>query len=103
MLKLTSCPLSLLNVEYLAADADFAIEDLLLGMPVLRHVDMDTKTFLEERRGLLDGSDCSSVKPSERKGKVGLVSRLTITGLNLVPNDVVTVVEDNDKKLNKPP
>lgn len=57
VLKLTSGPLALLNLQYLVADADLDVEDLLLGLPVLRHLGVDTKTVLEERRDLLDGSN----------------------------------------------
>lgn len=53
----TAGSLALLNVEYLVADADFAAEDLFLGLPVLQNLVVDTKTLLEERGGLLDGSD----------------------------------------------
>lgn len=57
MLKLAAGPLKNLNVEYLVVHIDLAVEDLLLALPVLLHVSVDTKTPLEERCALLDGSD----------------------------------------------
>lgn len=46
---------ALLNVEYPVADADLSVEDILVGFPVLRHMSVNEKTLLEQRRDLLDG------------------------------------------------
>lgn len=51
---------ALLNVEYLVADANLAVEDLLIGLAVLRHLGVDTKTILEKLHDLLYRSDCLS-------------------------------------------
>lgn len=61
MLKLSAGHLGMLNVEYLVADANLAVEDLLIGLPVLRYLGVDSKTSIEERSDLLDGSNCSSI------------------------------------------
>lgn len=57
--KISAGPLPLLNIEYPVTDAELAVEDLHIGLPVLEHLPVDKKTFLEERRNLLDGSDCA--------------------------------------------
>lgn len=44
------------------ADANFAVDDLLISLPVLKHLRVYKKTLLEEGRGLLDGSDCAEAK-----------------------------------------
>lgn len=58
LLKLSSDPLSLVIVSFLIAEADIAEEELLIGLLVLHHLDIDTKTLLEEKRDVLHGSDC---------------------------------------------
>lgn len=62
--NLSAGPLALLNTEYLVADADFAVEDTLIGLPVLQHLHVEIKTLLGERRVLLDRSDCAGEKSS---------------------------------------
>lgn len=84
--KLGGGPLAHLNVEYLVAYTDLSVEDLLLGLMVLHHLGVDTNTFLKERRDLLDGSDCSSIKSSDQKQKTGPGSRLMTALLNCVVN-----------------
>lgn len=64
-------PLSSINVFYLVTDAELAVEDLLLGLVVLKHLGIDAKSLLEERRHLLHGADCSQIKSSStRRGQV---------------------------------
>lgn len=58
ILKLCPVPLALVNVSFLVVDADITAEDLLVGFPTLRHIGVDTKTFLEEKGDVLDGADC---------------------------------------------
>lgn len=55
--------LFLLNVEYLVVDAELAVEDLLIGFPVLLHSGLYTKTLLENRRDFIYGRDCAEIKP----------------------------------------
>lgn len=90
VLLLSAGPLALVNVTFLVADADLSVEDLLIGLPVLQHLGVDTKTLLEERRDLLDGSDCSSIGAANTGTPGGQVSRLMIARLNRVPNSHVS-------------
>lgn len=60
VLKVSSGRMALLNLKFLVADEDLTSEDLLIGLPVLRHLPIDTKTFLENNRSLLDGMDCNA-------------------------------------------
>lgn len=78
MLKLSAGPLALLNVEYLVTDMELAAEDLLMGLPVLRHFGVDNETLLEDRRNLLSETDCSNAAPNNQDGRVGrlMIARL---------------------------
>lgn len=89
-------PLALVNVTFLVANADLAVEDLLIKLPVLQHFGVDTETLSEERRDFLDDSDCSSITPGTRSGQVG---RFMIARLNPVPNSSVLDDKslDNDR------
>lgn len=54
VLRLAAASLVSANVSFLIADADLAVEDLLIDLPVLQHLGINTKTLLGERRDLLD-------------------------------------------------
>lgn len=84
VLRLVAGPLALVNVTFLVADADLAVEDLLIGLPVLQHLGVDTKSLLENKRDVLNGTDCSTVKPHITGGHV---SRLMIARLNRMTNE----------------
>lgn len=71
------------------ADAELALEDLVIGLPVLKHLCVDTKTLLEKRRNLLDESDCAKAKAIKKSDKTGPLGRLMIACLNGVGNYVV--------------
>lgn len=87
-LRLATGPLALLKVCFLVADeGSLAVEDLLLGLPVLRHLGIDTKTLLEERREELQGMDCSTV--TGKATESGRLRRLMVVRLNHVSNEDV--------------
>lgn len=56
MLRITVGPLALVNVVLLVLDDELAAEDVLLGLPLLQHLGIDTKTMLEKHRDNLDGA-----------------------------------------------
>ena len=87
VLHLSSGQLALANVTYLVADDDLACEDILIGLPVLRHLQVDTRTLLETNRSALDGIDCSDVGNPSLDERSGRVSRLMICRLNRVRNN----------------
>ena len=65
ILGLSAGPLALLNVAFLVTDAQLADEDLLIGLPVLKHLEIDSKTMLERNR------DCllyTSPSPRDQRG-----------------------------------
>lgn len=57
VLKLPARKIALLNVKFLVAEDDTAFEDLLLGLPVLHHLRIDTRTLLKQKWSSLDGTD----------------------------------------------
>lgn len=73
------------NVTFLVADADLAAEELLIGLPLLRHLGANTKTLLERQREKLGGSDCSIIKRDVRGGSK---SWLMIARLNRIVSPV---------------
>lgn len=42
--------------------AELLDEDLRIGYPVLKHLRVDSRTFLEQCRAILDGADCPAVQ-----------------------------------------
>lgn len=80
-LRLSADLLSLINVSRLVANVELVIANLVLSLPVLQHLGVDTVSLLEKRRDLLDGTDCSRIESSLAHG--GQVSRLIIIRLSL--------------------
>ena len=60
-MQLAPGQLALANLSFLVTDDDMACEELFIGLPVLLHLQVDTRTFLENNRAVLDGADCSNV------------------------------------------
>lgn len=56
-------------------------EDLLIGLPVLQHLHVDTKTLLENNIKSLEGTDCTL--PENDLTKTGKLNRLMTARLNL--------------------
>lgn len=93
-LKLADGPLALLNVEYLSIVGELAVEDLLIGLQILRHLGFDTRT-IEDRKDLLSSTYSANFKANSLHGKGGSVGRLMIARLGLVSNEAVIDKEDN--------
>lgn len=85
VLHLNSGRLALKNIHYLVADDSMACEDLFFGRPVLLHLRVDTRSFLEDRVATLDGTDCSLDALPRTKG--GRVSRRMLAHIIRVGND----------------
>lgn len=66
VLELTAAPLALLKDEFFVADAELTVEDLPNGLLVSRHLVVETKTPLQTRRDLLDGTNCAHIKSENR-------------------------------------
>lgn len=52
-MNLSAGSLALINITYLVVDDDLAIEDLLIGLPVIQHLGIENKTPLEELQDVL--------------------------------------------------
>lgn len=58
--QLSSGLMDLLNIRFLVAEEDLTSEDLLMGLPVLRHFRIDSKTLLDNIHISIDGMDCTA-------------------------------------------
>ena len=70
------------KITFLVADDGLTDEDLLIELPVLEHLKVDTRTMLERNCRVLDGMDCSQIGNPTRASQGGSVSRLMIARLN---------------------
>lgn len=75
----------------LIADAELAVEDLLLSLPAFKYLGVSTKLLLEARRDVLDGVDYSTMESTSLDGSP--VSRLKIARLNNLPNAYADLVQ----------
>lgn len=68
--------LTMSEIFYLVADDNMACEPILIGLPVLEHLRIDTSTLLEQQRDSLDDTDFSTVGNPTMSSKACFVSRL---------------------------
>ena len=99
-LHLSSGLLALVNVTYLVADDTLNCEDLLIGRPVLLHLQVDSRTLLENNRSLLDGTDCSQVGNPTASDQRGLINRIMVARINRISNDDVEPLRSDRAKVN---
>lgn len=65
--------LALVKFTFLVADANFAVEDVLIGLLALQNMGVDTKELLQERRNIVNGVECPKTNvahASKHEGKV---------------------------------
>lgn len=72
---LSSGRLAILNIRYLVEVDYSAGENLLIGLPVLRHLKTYLKALLDANREALDDIDCALLD-DQTKSNVGCVSRV---------------------------
>lgn len=89
------------NIRFLIADDAMTCEDLFIGIAVLEHLRVDTKTLLEDHIESLDGTDCSH-KLLQRKTTGGKFSRIMLARLNCVGNDQVDAPSSSVPDLARP-
>lgn len=82
ILHLTSGQMALIDVRFLVADYDLTCEDLLIGYPVFKHLQVDTRTLLEQKRAALEGADCTNVEHPTIPPGMGTVGRMMISQLH---------------------
>lgn len=78
VLQLSSGRMALLNITSLVADDHLACEDLLVVLPVLQHLGIDTRTLLERNWNTLSGTDCSDNKSTHDARNCGSLERLIV-------------------------
>lgn len=93
IMHLSSGQLALSNVKFLVSDDALVSEDLLIGLPVLEHLQVETRTLLERNRSALDGADCFEVASPMIDERSGTVSRMMISRLNRSVN-----TEESDER-----
>lgn len=76
VLKLSSGRMALRNVSFLVADDETACEELLVGLPVLRHLGIDSRRLLEQNWNNPDGTECTIIERSLERRSVGHLGRL---------------------------
>lgn len=88
--------MALTNISFLISDANFASEDLLIGLPVLKHLEIDSRTLLEGNRAHIDGVECSSIPPPEASNTCGSLGRLMIARMERAASNDDTPHSDDD-------
>lgn len=88
--------LGLVNVTFLVADDDLTAEDFLIGLPILQHLQIDSKTLIWQKSDLLDDIDCSGVRDIPTRKSGGHFSRLMLARLKNFDSDKTVNTDDND-------
>lgn len=82
-MDLASEQLALANVTILIAENDLACDDLLIGLPILCHLLVDTRTLLERNHAAL-AANSSGVGTPAVDNRGGNVGRMMICQLHRV-------------------
>lgn len=96
VMELSAGRLAINNVSFLVTDDDLACEDPLIGLPVLRHLGIDSRTLLERNCAMLDGTDCSFVGHPSAPDRYGSLGRLMIARLQRSAGCARSTVTDSD-------
>lgn len=73
--------MSLLNVTFIVADNETAREYFLVGLPVLRHLLIVSRMFLEQNWSTFNGTYCSAVDNTSHPSYSGHLVLLIISRL----------------------
>lgn len=66
------------NILFLISDASLASEDILIGLPVLKHLEIDSRALLERNCAHLDGMNYSSFPLPSASDKRSSLGRIMI-------------------------
>lgn len=81
VLQLVAGNLALVDKQYLATDDELTCYVELICQPVLEHLKVNARTFTEEDRSCLNGTDCSHIGNSTANPKSGMVDQSTVAQL----------------------
>lgn len=98
VLELSSGRMALRNVAFLVADDDLAFEDVLIGLPILQHLQIDSRTLLERNRAVLDGTDCANVGNETKNNSNGVLRRLMVSRMQHVDKETHSDRRNQDGK-----
>lgn len=79
LFKLAARQMALINIIFLVADNDTACEDLLIGLPVLRHLGIGSSTLLQQKWSSLDCTDCAGIGGHPTPNTAGQLGRLIVS------------------------
>lgn len=89
VMKMASVHIALDNVTYLVAEDKLGIEDLLIGLPVVQHLHVDSRTLIGNNRALLDVTDGFQVVNRTESDRGGQINLITVARLTRIPNSQV--------------
>ena len=76
VLTLSSGQLALCNISFLVVNGNISKEQLLIGLPVLQHLRIDTRTLLEQQQSQLHETDCQEVGNPTAMSKYASIKRI---------------------------
>lgn len=85
--KLDAGPLALLNVSFLVINAQLAVKDLLIGLPVLKRLGIDSQTMLQWNYARLDETNCNTI--DTKAASTSELGRILIARIQRVENEAV--------------
>lgn len=81
-MRITAGLLALANVTFLVHEDEWAAEDVLLRLHVLKHLGIHTETMFGKHGDNLNGDNCSDIQPNVPDGGLWKVGRFMIARLN---------------------
>lgn len=83
-----------INIPFLISDVSLESGDICTGLPVLKHIGVDSRTWLERNRKQLDGTDWLMILLSSSSRRCVSLSRLMMARLQR--SGVYDAAEDSD-------
>lgn len=94
-----SAQLALAKVMFLIAETGLLCKDLLISLPVLRHLQFYTRTLLERNCAALDDAGCYVIGNPTVVGRGGNVSHIMIPRLHRVQEtNSTTFIDDSERQ-----
>lgn len=66
-------------MSFLVLDDTLVTEDIIIGLPVLQHLGIDSRTLFERNSDALDGTSCSTVAHRSVLKSCGTFGRLMVS------------------------
>lgn len=103
ILQLSAGPFTPSNVSFKLADDELTSDVLLLGVPVLYHLGIDSSALLNTHRDIFDRMDCVNVGNLTANNNTGKFQKLMVARIQRVEGAKYDHGDDYNQRCSQPP